>query len=77
MKVSKYQLGSLLMRLRSDALDIKVFYKKCTTVVSCKITEQDGNLKTELLKNILKQAAIYEKHEAKIKTSNHIHGFIK
>ena len=57
----KISIRFLTNEIRSDALDIKVFYKKCTTVVSCKITEQDGNLKTELLKNILKQAAIYEK----------------
>ena len=57
----KISIRFLTNEIRSDALDIKVFYKKCTTVVSCRITEQDGNLKTELLKNILKQAAIYEK----------------
>ena len=57
----KISIRFLTNEIRSDALDIKIFYKKCTTVVSCRITEQDGNLKTELLKNILKQAAIYEK----------------
>ena len=57
----KISIRFLTNEIRSDALDIKIFYKKCTTVVSCRITEQDGNLKSELLKNILKQAAIYEK----------------
>ena len=57
----KISIRFLTNEIRADALNIKVFYKKCTSAVSCKITEQDGNLKTELLKNILKQAAIYEK----------------
>ena len=57
----KISIRFLTNEIRADALSIKVFYKKCTSAVSCKITEQDGNLKTELLKNILKQAAIYEK----------------
>ena len=45
--------------VRSDALDIKIFYKKCENVINCKITLQSGNLKTELTKEILKKAAIY------------------
>ena len=57
----KISIRFLTNEIRADALNIKVFYKKCTSAVSCKITEQDGNLKKELLKNILKQAAIYEK----------------
>ena len=56
----KISIRFLTNEIRSDALNIKIFYKKCETVVSCKITEQDGNLKTELLKKILKQAAVYE-----------------
>ena len=47
--------------MRSDALDIKVFYKKCVTEVNCVISQKDGNLRTELTKEILKKAAIYEK----------------
>ena len=40
-------------------LDIKIFYKVCENVVSCKITQQSGNLKAELTKEILKKAAVY------------------
>ena len=47
--------------VRSDALDIKIFYKKCENLVNCKITDYKGNLKTELTKEILKKAAIYKK----------------
>tara|TARA_A100001388_G_scaffold237289_1_gene191579 strand:- start:4033 stop:4608 length:576 start_codon:yes stop_codon:yes gene_type:complete len=59
----KISIRFLTNEIRADALNIKIFYKKCTTAVSCKITEQEGNLKTELLKNILKQATIYEKQK--------------
>ena len=47
--------------MRSDALDIKVFYKKCETIVNCVISQKKGNVKTELTKEILKKAAIYKK----------------
>ena len=38
------------MKSGSDALDIKVFNKKCEQQNNCKITESDGNLVTELKK---------------------------
>ena len=57
----KITIRFLTNEVRSDSLDIKVFYKKCKTIVSCKIVEQDGNLSTELTKKILKKAAVYEK----------------
>ena len=49
--------------VRSDALDIKVFLKKCNTLNNCEISENEGNLKTELNKKILKKAAIYAKQQ--------------
>ena len=57
----KIYIRFLTNEVRSDALDIKIFYKKCENIVNCKITEQEGNLKTELQKEILKKAAIYSK----------------
>ena len=36
-------------------------------IKNCKISEQSGNLKTELKKEILKKAAIYKKQSEKIK----------
>jgi hypothetical protein len=47
--------------VRSDALNIKVFYKKCQTVENCVISQKKGNLRAELTKEILKKAAIYKK----------------
>ena len=55
----KITIRFLTNEIRSDALDIKIFYKKCKTNNNCIVTEQDGNLKTELQREILKKAAIY------------------
>ena len=55
----KISIRFLTNEVRSDALDIKIFYKKCEDLISCKITEQSGDLKTQLTKQILKKAAIY------------------
>ena len=55
----KISIRFLTNEVRSDALDIKIFYKICENVVNCKITQQSGNLKTELTREILKKAAIY------------------
>ncbi len=57
----KISIRFLTNEIRSDSLDIKIFYKKCDTTSNCVITEQAGNLKNELTKKILKQAAIYAK----------------
>jgi len=46
--------------IRSDALDLKVFYKNCNSSNQCKITEKDGELVNELKKEILKKATIYQ-----------------
>ncbi len=57
----KITIRFLSNEVRSDALDIKIFYKKCENVINCKISDYKGNLKTELTKEILKKAAIYKK----------------
>ena len=57
----KISIRFLTNEVRSDALDIKVFYKKCKTMMNCLISEQQGNLKKELTKEILKKAAVYKK----------------
>ena len=57
----KISIRFLTNEVRSDALDIKVFYKKCETVENCVISQKKGNLRAELTKEILKKAAIYKK----------------
>ena len=59
----KITIRFLSNEVRSDALDIKVFLKKCNTINNCEISENEGNLKTELNKKILKKAAIYAKQQ--------------
>ena len=57
----KITLRFLTNEVRSDAIDIKVFYKKCNLEMNCTISQQQGNLEKELKKEILKKAAIYKK----------------
>ena len=57
----KVTIRFLTNEIRSDAIDLKIFYKICKTVNNCSVTEKKGNLVNEFKKEILKQAAIYEK----------------
>ena len=57
----KITLRFLSNEVRSDAIDVKVFYKKCDVNMKCTVSEQQGDLKKELKKEILKKATIYKK----------------
>ena len=57
----KISIRFLTNEVRSDALSIKIFYRKCETINNCSVSEQKGNLSTELTKQILKKAAVYAK----------------
>jgi hypothetical protein len=57
----KVTLRFLSNEIRSDAIDIKIFYKECQETINCKISERNSELKKELKKQILKKAAIYKK----------------
>jgi len=46
--------------VRVDALDIKVFQKKCQSFENCSISENKGALIKELKKKILQKAAVYD-----------------
>ena len=60
----KISIRFLTNEVRSDALNIKVFNKKCVnSILNCKITEQDGVLVQELKKEILKKAALYKEQD--------------
>jgi len=59
----KISIRFLTNEIRSDALDIKVFNKKCLTQLNCTISEKTGNLVPELRDKILKTASIYEKEK--------------
>ena len=57
----KVSIRFLSNEVRSDALDIKVFYKKCALNENCAISEKTGKLVNELNKKILQKAAVYQK----------------
>ena len=66
----KISIRFLTNEIRSDALDIKVFNRKCLkSLIDCKITSSEGVVVTELKKEILKKATIYKK-ENKEKEKN-------
>ena len=50
----------LTNEIRSDAIDIKVFYKNCKTATNCLVTQRETSLINELRKEILKKAALYK-----------------
>src|SRR6056300_1492414 len=57
----KISIRFLTNEIRSDALDIKVFNRKCNrSLIDCKITEDDGILVSEIKREILKKAKLYE-----------------
>jgi hypothetical protein len=56
----KISIRFLSNEIRSDALDIKVFNKKCLVQSNCVISEKTGSLVSELKEKILKTAALYE-----------------
>ena len=57
----KITIRFLSNEVRSDAVDVDVFYKKCVAVNNCKINKQDGQLKKEITRQILAKAAVYKK----------------
>jgi hypothetical protein len=57
----KISIRFLTNEIRSDALDIKVFNRKCNSQSNCIISQKSENLIIELKSKILKTATIYEK----------------
>jgi len=69
----KINLRFLSNEVRSDSVNVKVFYKVCDQNMKCKMFEKGGNLESELKAQILKQAAIYKKQN-KDKNFKKYHG---
>ena len=57
----KISIRFLTNEVRADALDIKVFNKKCNNVSNCIISQINDELAPELKKQILKKATLYKK----------------
>ena len=62
----KISIRFLTNEVRADALDIKVFNRKCNNISNCVVKEINDELAPELKKQILKKATLY-KQEAKNK----------
>jgi len=56
----KVSIRFLTNEIRSDALDIKVFNRRCITPSNCVTSEKEGTINFELKKKILETAAIYK-----------------
>ena len=54
----KLTIRFLTNEIRSDAIDLKIYYKKCNTSNNCKVTERNTTLVNELKKQILKKKQI-------------------
>jgi len=64
----KISIRFLTNEIRSDALEIKIFSRKCdSNSFNCKFTDSSQNLVAELQREILKKAAIYKDEEKKKK----------
>ena len=60
----KISIRFLTNEIRADALDIKVFNRTCNdSLLNCNVIETEGVLVSELKKEILKKAALYQKQD--------------
>ena len=67
----KITIQFLSNEVRSDALNIKVFKKNCTSLSNCKVIQSQSDINQELRVAILKKAARLEKEDlAKTKEKN-------
>ena len=57
----KITIRFLSNEIRSDAIDINVFYKKCDMENKCVVQKNNENIESELRREILKKATIYQK----------------
>ena len=57
----KITIRFLSNEIRSDAIDINVFYKKCDSEYKCVVQKNNENIESELRRQILKKATIYQK----------------
>ena len=69
----KISIRFLTNEIRSDAVDVKVFIKKCSSLSSCLISEKQGDISFELKKKILKTAAAYKAEKKSKKSKPYIY----
>ena len=61
----KISIRFLTNEVRSDALEIKVFYKTCNSTGNCVVNQKPGKIVNELKREILKIAAKYKEVDDK------------
>jgi len=66
----KITIRFLTNEVRSDAIDIKINKKICSTLNNCTVSEINNDLNFKIKNKILKQAAIYQKDLDEIKAKN-------
>ena len=66
----KISIRFLTNEVRADALEIKVFNRKCNNVSNCIVKELDDELGPEIKKQILKKASQYKKESKAKKSTN-------
>ena len=59
----KISIRFLTNEVRADALDIKVFNRKCNNISNCVVKEINDELAPELKKQILKKATLYKQED--------------
>tara|TARA_Y100001980_G_C14367864_1_gene173722 strand:+ start:99 stop:674 length:576 start_codon:yes stop_codon:yes gene_type:complete len=69
----KITIRFLSNEIRTDAIDINVFYKKCDAEYKCVVQKNNKNIEAELRREILKKAAIYQK-QTKTKNKSYYPG---
>ena len=57
----KITIRFLSNEIRSDAIDINVFFKKCSADFNCVVQKNNKSIEAELRKEILKKATLYQK----------------
>tara|TARA_Y100001980_G_C14485910_1_gene263651 strand:- start:286 stop:870 length:585 start_codon:yes stop_codon:yes gene_type:complete len=57
----KITIRFLSNEIRSDAIDINVFYKKCDAEYKCIVQKNNKSIESELRREILKKATLYQK----------------
>ena len=73
----KISIRFLTNEIRSDALDINIFVRKCDQQNNCVVVDDDSNLLASLETNILKKAAEYEKERRANKPKKEYRGILK
>lgn len=61
----KINIRFLSNEIRSDALNVDIFYKNCDKNSKCVIEKKDSELNIEIVKKILQRAAMYKTKEQK------------